>query len=368
MRKIIHCDADCFFAAIEIRDDKRLFGRPVAVGGDPQRRGVISTCNYEARKFGVHSAMASAHAMRLCPELLIVPHNFEKYRIASQQIRDIFFEYTDLVEPLSLDEAFLDVTQSPQCKGSATLMAKEIRQKVKERVNITVSAGVAPNKFLAKIASDWQKPDGLTVITPDSIDAFVNQLPVKRIFGVGKVMTDKLNRLGVRTCGDLQKYSVFELTQLFGAFGARLFELSRGVDDREVKVSRRRKSLSVEHTYAEDLPGVEQCLAKLPELYLSLKNRLKRVDSDYRVVKSFVKLKFTDFTTTTLERSGTKAELGFYRELIEEAFSRGNRPVRLLGLGVRFVDLNEGEESTQLDLFQNPSHMTQSNQIQDIDE
>ncbi|TQV80146.1 DNA polymerase IV [Exilibacterium tricleocarpae] len=351
MRKIIHCDADCFYAAIEMRDDPNLRGRPLAVGGASDRRGVISTCNYEAREFGVRSAMASAHAKRLCPDLLIVPGNMEKYRQASREIREIFFDYTDLVEPLSLDEAFLDVSESQRCRGSATLMAQEIRRRVCEQLQITVSAGVAPNKFLAKIASDWHKPDGLTVITPGEVDQFVVKLPVDRIFGVGKVTAQKLKRMGVDTCGDLRQFSIFELTERFGAFGVRLYELCRGQDERQVKPSRRRKSLSVENTYAEDLPGLPQCLEKLPELFLELKGRLNRVDSDYRVVKAFVKLKFNDFTTTTLERVGTSARLHDYRELCEEAFARGDRPVRLLGLGVRFVDLRDDQVTAQLDLF-----------------
>ena len=351
MRKIIHCDADCFYAAIEMRDDPNLRGRPLAVGGASDRRGVISTCNYEAREYGVRSAMASAHAKRLCPDLLIVPHNMEKYRQASMQIREVFFDYTDLVEPLSLDEAFLDVSESRRCRGSATLMAQEIRRRIHERLQITVSAGVAPNKFLAKIASDWQKPDGLTVITPEQVDEFVIKLPVDRIFGVGKVTAEKLRRMGIETCGDLRQLSVFVLTERFGAFGARLYELCRGQDERQVKPSRRRKSLSVEHTYPEDLPGLAQCLDKLPELFVELKGRLNRVDSDYQVVKAFVKLKFNDFTATTLERAGTSARLGDYRELCEEAFARGNRPVRLMGLGVRFVDLSDDQVVAQLDLF-----------------
>ncbi len=355
MRKIIHCDADCFYAAIEMRDDPSLRGRPLAVGGDPSRRGVISTCNYEAREFGVHSAMASAHARRLCPDLLIVPHNPEKYRQASAQIREVFFDYTDLVEPLSLDEAFLDVSDSGKCQGSATLMAQEIRQRIFERLQITVSAGVAPNKFLAKIASDWRKPDGLTVVTPEQVDDFVVQLPVDRIFGVGKVTAGKMRRMGIETCGELRRFSVFELTERFGSFGARLFELCRGRDERPVKPSRRRKSLSVEHTYAEDLPGLPQCLEKLPELFVELKGRLGRVDRDYKVVKAFVKVKFNDFTTTTLERVGTSARLHDYRQLCEGAYARGERPVRLLGLGVRFVDLRDEPIAAQLDLFTPPA-------------
>ena len=199
MRKIIHCDADCFFAAVEMRDDHSLVGRPLAIGGAVERRGVISTCNYEARAFGVRSAMATAMAKRLCPELLVLPHSMDKYKQASLQMRDIFQDYSSLVEPLSLDEAFIDVSHSLQCRGSATLMAQEIRQRVLEEVGITVSAGVAANKFLAKIASDWNKPNGLCVIPPNKTDRFVSQLPVDRLFGVGRVTADKLHQMGIQT-------------------------------------------------------------------------------------------------------------------------------------------------------------------------
>lgn len=350
-RKIIHVDADCFFAAIEMRDDPNLRDRPMAVGGDPGRRGVISTCNYEAREFGVHSAMASINAKRLCPELIIVPHSTGKYREASQVMRDIFFDYTDLVEPLSLDEAFLDVSECAKHHGSATLIAQEIRQRVEAALSITVSAGVGPNKFIAKVASDWQKPDGLTVVTPSNVDTFTAQLPIKKVFGVGKVTAEKMNRVGVKTCGDLRRYSIFELSELFGSFGPRLYTLCRGEDDRQVKPSRRRKSLSVEHTYERDLPSLESCLSQLPDLFSQLKGRLKKVDEDYRVVKAFAKIKFDDFSSTTVERVDTQARLEDYQSLMEEAFERGQRPVRLLGVGVRFVDLNEDEDFVQLDIF-----------------
>lgn len=351
MRKIIHCDADCFFAAIEMRDDPSLRHRPIAVGGSSERRGVISTCNYEARRFGVRSAMASAYAKRLCPDLLIVPHRMDAYREASLQMRHVFYDFSDRVEPLSLDEAYLDVTDSEHCQGSATRIAEAIRQRVHEALGITVSAGVAPNKFLAKVASDWRKPDGLYVVTPDRVDDFVRALPVNRVPGVGRATAQRLAQMGVSTCGDLQRYDVFELSERFGAFGVRLHHLCHGRDERTVTVSRRRKSLSVEHTFAQDLPNVEHCLGQLPGLLQSLALRLRRVDGDYRVVKRFVKLKFDDFTTTTLERVGTEVSVRAFQALCEEAFARGARPVRLLGVGVRFVDLREDQAFYQLDLF-----------------
>ncbi|WP_027328646.1 DNA polymerase IV [Marinimicrobium agarilyticum] len=351
MRKIIHCDADCFFAAIEMRDDPALRNRPMAVGGSSDRRGVISTCNYEARRYGVRSAMASAYAKRLCPDLLIVPHRMDAYREASLAMRHIFYDFSERVEPLSLDEAYLDVTASEHCRGSATRIAEAIRERVRDTLGITISAGVAPNKFLAKVASDWRKPDGLFVITPEQVSDFVRGLPVERVPGVGRATANRLSQWGIASCGDLQRYDVFELSERFGAFGVRLHELSHGRDERSVTVSRRRKSLSVEHTFPQDLPDLDRCLGQLPGLLQSLGRRLRRVEGDYRVVKAFVKLKFDDFTATTLERSGAEVGLAGYSQLCREAFERGGRPVRLLGLGVRFVDLREDQAFYQLDLF-----------------
>ena len=349
-RKIIHCDADCFYAALEMRDDPRLRGIPLAVGGSAERRGVISTCNYEARRFGLHSAMASAHAKRLCPQLVIVPPNFDCYRKAADQLRAIFHRYTDLVEPLSLDEAFLDVSQSEMCCGSATLMAKAIRQAVEKELGITISAGVSCNKFLAKVASDWQKPNGLTVVEPQQIDEFVRQLPVKRIFGVGKVTAQRLHQLGIKTCGQLQQFDKVELTQHFGSMGLRMYDLCRGEDNRAVQSEWRRKSLSVEHTYPLDLRDLNRCLAEIPALFQQLHTRIRRLDKAYRIIKGFVKVKFDNFSTTTLERMGSQALLDDYRVLCADAFERGKRPVRLLGLGVRLLD-EEIRNQQQLCLF-----------------
>lgn len=355
MRKIIHLDADCFFAAIEMRDDPSLVNRPIAVGGHSEHRGVLSTCNYEARRYGIHSAMPTRTAKRLCPDLLVLPHRMEAYREASMQMRNIFYEYTDIIEPLSLDEAFLDVSDSGFHHGSATLIAQEIRAKIKKQIGITVSAGIAPNKFLAKIASDWNKPDGQFVITPAQVPDFVAQLPVKKIYGVGKSMAAKLSEANIFTCSDLQNFSVFELTQRYGQMGTRLYHLSRGIDNRPVNADRRRKSLSVENTFAQDLSGVEQCLNEIPSLSQQLAIRLRRVDEDYKVVKLFVKIKFTDFSITTIERSATAVSNAELQSLCSEAYSRKNMPVRLLGVGVRFIDLREQREFFQLPLFNNES-------------
>lgn len=350
-RKIIHCDADCFYASVEMRDDPTLRGRPMAVGGSSDRRGVITTCNYEARKFGVHSAMPSATAKRLCPDLILIPGRMDVYKDVSKQMHRIFYEYTELVEPLSLDEAFLDVSESTLHHGSATLIAKEIRQRISDEIGITVSAGIAPNKFLAKIASDWNKPNGQFVITPDQIDEFIIKLPVKKIYGVGKAMAAKLAEQNIFTCEDIQKYSIFELTQCFGQMGLRLHNQSRGIDDRPVESDRRRKSLSVENTFNRDLTSVDQCLNELPLLVQQLITRLRRVDDDYKIVKLFVKIKFSDFTSTTIERGGISVSLEALKELCVEAHARKGMAVRLLGVGVSFVDLREGNVSQQLDFF-----------------
>ncbi|TKD40690.1 DNA polymerase IV [Azotobacter chroococcum] len=347
-RKIIHVDCDCFYAAIEMRDDPRLATRPLAVGGAPERRGVIATCNYEARAHGVRSAMPARQALKLCPELLIVRPRFEAYKAASREIQRILRDYTEFVEPLSLDEAYLDVSASPHFSGSATRIAQDIRRRVWHELRITVSAGVAPNKFLAKIASDWRKPDGLFVISPAEVEAFVAELPVNRLHGVGKVTAERLGRLGIRTCKELRQWSRLALVREFGSFGERLGQLAWGIDERPVEVDSRRQSLSVEHTYARDLPDLAACLERLPQLLEELDGRLAQLDDSYRPDKPFVKVKFHDFTQTTLEQAGAGRGLDSYRRLLGAAFARGARPVRLLGVGVRLLDGRGGE---QLELF-----------------
>lgn len=337
-RKIIHCDCDCFYAAVETRDDPALRGRPVAVGGRADQRGVVATCNYEARHFGIHSAMATAQAIKRCPDLVVIPPSMEKYRIASRQILSIYRDYTELVEPLSLDEAFLDVSNASHFQGSGTLMAQEIRARIAETVGIIASAGVAPNKFLAKIASDWNKPDGLFVIRPHEIDAFVAALPVKKLHGVGKVTAAKLNRLGAETCADLRQWTMLELQHHFGKFGNRLFDLCRGIDDREVSVNRDRKSVSVEETYVNDLPDLAAVIAELPALVVLLAARVKRAEAERFIIKLYIKMRFSDFRQTTVECIANAMDMGLFQKLITTGFARRRLPVRLLGLGVRLAD------------------------------
>lgn len=341
-RKIIHCDCDCFYASIEMRDNAELRHVALAVGGSPDKRGVVATCNYAARKFGIHSAMAAATAKKRCPDLVIIRPNMEKYRVASAQIHEIFRDYTDKIEPLSLDEAYLDVSHCEQHHGSATLIAEEIRARVAERVGITISAGIAPNKFIAKIASDWNKPNGQFVVTPAEVEAFVLQLPVKKLFGVGKVTAAKMARQGLETCADLRDLGEEELTRRFGSFGTRLYQLSQGIDNREVQTERSRKSLSVENTYAQDLPDLESCLQQFTLLQEELERRLAKHLEKYQIKKQFVKIKFHDFTKTTVEMLSDSTTPENFLALAEQGFLRGNKAVRLLGMGVRLEPINTG--------------------------
>jgi len=348
MRKIIHIDADCFFAAVEMRENPRLVNRPIAVGGAADKRGVIATCNYPARAFGVRSAMATAYAKKLCPALLVIRPRFELYRAVSQQMRQILRQYSEIIEPLSLDEAYLDVTGSAHFSGSATRIAADIRRQIKDQLGLCVSAGVAPNKLLAKIASDWRKPDGLFVIRPEEVLDFVAELPVNRLYGVGKVTASKLQRLGIQTAGDLRERDLLELTRLFGRFGEQLWQFSRGIDERPLETASKRQSLSVETTFAKDLPDIESCLAELPALLAELERRLQKL-GEYRMDKPFVKVKFCDFNQTTLEQSGARADLAGFAALLKRAYARAAKPVRLLGIGVKLREI--GGAGEQLLLF-----------------
>ncbi len=355
LRKIIHCDCDCFYASVETRDNPALRGRPIAVGGDAARRGVIATCNYEARAFGIHSAMATATAMRRCPELIVLAPNMDKYREVALHIRGIFAQFSEIIEPLSLDEAYLDVTGSSAYQGSATRIAQAIRQQVSSELGITISAGVAPNKFLAKVASDWNKPDGLTVITPAQVDDFVLSLPVGKIHGVGKVMAQRMAALDIYTCADLRLRSMDELQRHFGKFGQQLYDYARGIDHRDVKTHRQRKSLSVENTYAEDIEGVEMALAALPALLAELKRRLAK-HSGESFTGVFVKLKAADFRQTTIERRCDGfLELDLFETLLSEGWLRMESSLRLIGVGVRFGrkqgEVAERRAEYQLELF-----------------
>lgn len=328
---------DCFYAAIEIRDNPSLADKPVAVGGEASERGVLCTCNYIARKFKVRSAMATAYAKRLCPDLIVLPVNMNKYREVAQIIQAIFLEFTALVEPLSLDEAYLEVTHSSHYQGSATLMAKAIRQKIWDTVKLTASAGVSTNKLLAKIASGWNKPNGLFIIRPEEIDNFIKDLAVDELFGVGKVTAKKLYQLGLRTCSDLQKISLSELQNHFGEKGGhRLYEQCRGIDNRTVEPNRTRKSLSVEQTFKEDTPLDEQCISILHELYDSFLIRLQKHAPTHQIKNQYIKIKLSNFKTITLERSCQAVNFFLYELLLSEVIKRSYGKIRLMGIGVHF--------------------------------
>ncbi|MGZ9897430.1 DNA polymerase IV [Shewanella gaetbuli] len=354
-RKIIHIDMDCYFAAVEMRDFPELQDKPIAVGGRSDRRGVISTCNYAARKFGVRSAMSSYQALKLCPQLVLVPGRMHVYKTVSMQIQQIFQRYSDLIEPLSLDEAFIDVTDCQQHHGSATLIAQAIRADIYNETGLTASAGVAPIKFLAKIASDLNKPNGQYVITPEDIPTFIKTLPLKKIPGVGKVTAEKLSALGLETCEDVQQYPSHKLLAAFGKFGSVLLERANGIDPREISNNRVRKSVGVETTLAKDIFTLAQCHQVLPQLIQELDNRINRSAKDRGIHKQVVKLKFNDFKQTTIEQRSDEISVNVFYQLLEQALTRSHgRGIRLIGVSVGLAEQREKKlqtkSVTQLDL------------------
>lgn len=350
VRKIIHIDMDCFFAAVEIKHRPQLRGKPVGIGGPPHTRSVLCTANYEARKFKVKAAMPSSLAMRLCPNLILIPPNIELYKKESQAVHKIFERFTSLIEPLSLDEAYLDVTNSSHFNGSATLIAKEIRSLIFNELNLTASAGIAPNKFLAKIASDWCKPNGQFVIKPDDIENFMKKLEIEKIYGVGKVTAKKMHDLGLRTCLDIQKTTVQQMKRWFGSRGAELFDLAHGIDNRKLEPCSERKSLTVEETFNSDLGSLKECLDKIPDLYQDWERRMQKLNRQESIRGFVVKAKFFDFKTTTHEVSSTKwPTQDDFKILLEEIWRRRSEPIRLIGLGVRLgSDKTKKEDSFQL--------------------
>jgi DNA polymerase IV len=338
IRKIIHVDMDAFYASVEQRDRPELRGKPVIVGGDPHSRGVVAACSYEARKFGIHSAMASSRAYKLCPEAVFMRSRFDVYRAVSAQIREIFNEYTDLVEPLSLDEAFLDVTENRKGLASATQIALDIKEQIRKRTGgLTASAGVSYNKFLAKVASDMNKPDGITVVTPKEAAVFIDKLPIRRFFGVGKVTEEKMLQLGIKTGADLKRFEKQALIDLFGKSGGYFYAIARGMDDRPVEPNRIRKSLGKETTLSEDIDDLDRMLEILEDIAFELENSLVKRDLKGRTIT--LKLKYHDFQIVT--RSITLDEptdasaimLGQVRSLLQKT-EAGDRKVRLLGISM----------------------------------
>jgi DNA polymerase-4 len=345
-RVIIHLDMDCFYAAIEVRDRPSLRGKPVGVGGARDRRGVLTTCNYEARKFGVRSAMPTFMALQRCPNLIVLPTRFDVYRREAAVIRGILYRFTSTIEPLSLDEAYLDVTAHP---GAPEALAQEIRSAIFQKTKLTSSAGIGPNKLIAKIASEINKPNGQFEVKPQDVPEFMRDLPVRKIWGVGEKSERKLEALGAKTCRELQRFSRPTLVDLFGKFGVELYDLCRGIDHRPVEPDRPRKSLSTEETFAFDLTTLNQCEEKLEELFQDLMADLAQKESTRETTKIFVKLKFNDFTRTTAERAGLAPTLEDFRSLLEEAFARTGKPVRLIGLGIRLAET--APQNAQMDLL-----------------
>lgn len=353
IRKIIHVDMDAFYASVEQRDNPDLRGKPVIVGGNPSGRGVVATCSYEARKFGVHSAMPASQAVRLCPHGIFVKANFDAYKKASQQIREIFFEYTDLVEPLSLDEAFLDVTENHRNIPSATLIAKEIKERIYEETKLTASAGVAHNKFLAKVASDVNKPNGLTLITPEKAEAFLEELPIEDFFGVGKATQKKMHAVGINSGADLKKWSEIDLVKAFGKSGRFYYRIVRGIDHREVKPHRVRKSYGKERTFSEDIDSLEWIHNFLDELAQTIAEGMKKINAAGKTIT--LKVRYDDFDTITRSYSLPHHTNRYQditdvvRKLLEET-EVGKRPVRLLGITLSNLNLNEETVWEQLEL------------------
>lgn len=341
-RKIIHIDMDCFYAAVEMRERPELAGRPIAVGGG-SRRGVVTTCNYPARVFGVRSAMPGFLARQCCPELIFLPVRFDLYRAESLRIRAILNDYSVLVEPLSLDEAYVDVTHQDRFAWD---LAREIRRRIRETTGLTASAGVAPNKMLAKIASDWHKPNGQFAVTPEQVETFMLKLPVSKLWGVGPKCAARLSELGVSTCADLQKIPRLELHARFGKWGDELFDLCRGRDDRAVVADRPRKSLANERTFSKLLDSDDVCRVALLSLVDELLAELRTKASDRMVRKAVVKVKFSNFTTTTRECVCVDPRPEVFTELLSAARARSVLPVRLLGVGVRFAEQFSDSETS----------------------
>lgn len=335
-RRILHCDMDCFYAAVHMRDDPELRGKPVIIGGSPDSRGVVAAASYEVRAFGVHSAMPASRARRLCPDAVFLRPDFVRYRRESEKIFAIFREFTELVQPVSIDEAYLDVSEQWREFGSATSLAKGLRERIRATTGLTVSVGVGPNRLVAKIASDFDKPDGLTVVGPRHVRRFLDPLPARKLPGVGPVTDRKLAQLGLETVAQIRAQGEGELERVLGKFGRALFRYSRGQDDRPVRVHRERKSLSSETTFARDLEDIDRIEAEIGRLAVGVARSLEKKELSAGTVT--IKVRYANFQTVT--RSRTLAVPTSEPELLCETARQllqrteaGKRPVRLLGVG-----------------------------------
>jgi len=343
-RKIIHIDMDAFYASVEQMDQPDLRGKPLAVGGS-EIRGVVSAASYEARKFGVRSAISGIQAKRLCPDLIFVPPRFDRYKEISKQIRNIFFEYTDLVEPLSLDEAYLDVTENKKGNPSATLLAQEIRQRIFEEVGLTASAGISINKFVAKIASDYNKPNGQKTVHPDEVASFLEKLDVKKFYGIGKVTAEKMYQLGIFTGIDLKQKPLDYLEKHFGNSGLHYFQIVRGIHESAVKPNRKIKSVGAERTFNENLSSEIYLEERLLNIAVELEKRLKKSKIAGKTIT--LKIKYSDFTLQT--RSKTMPYFITDKAIIADVAKvllyqeRLRNSVRLLGISIH--NLNNEEPS-----------------------
>jgi DNA polymerase-4 len=350
LRKIIHIDMDAFYASVEQMDQPHLRGKPLAVGGS-EIRGVVSAASYEARKFGVRSAISGIQAKRLCPDLIFVPPRFDRYKEISKQIRNIFFEYTDLVEPLSLDEAYLDVTENKKGNPSATLLAQEIRQRIFEEVGLTASAGISINKFVAKIASDYNKPNGQKTVHPDEVASFLEKLDVKKFYGIGKVTAEKMYQLGIFTGIDLKQKPLDYLEKHFGNSGLHYFQIVRGIHESAVKPNRKIKSVGAERTFNENLSSEIYLEERLLNIAAELEKRLKKNKIAGKTIT--LKIKYSDFTLQT--RSKTMPYFITDKAIIADVAKdllyqeRLRNSVRLLGISIH--NLNN-EETSKIELPQ----------------
>jgi len=353
LRKIIHIDMDAFFASVEQLDNPELRGKPVAVGGSGER-SVVAAASYEARKFGVRSAMPSIIAKRLCPELIFVRHNFSRYTEVSSTIMKIFSQYTDLIEPLSLDEAFLDVTSDKKNIGSATVIAKKIRQDIKAETGLTASAGVSVNKFLAKIASDINKPDGLFLIKPEDAEKFIEGLAVEKFYGIGKVTAEKMHKLGIHTGSDLKRWDLVSLVRNFGKAGVFFFDIVRGIDNRPVEPDQERKSVGTELTYEKDLITNFEVIAELYKLEKELMERVEHSEATGRTIT--LKIKFSDFRQITRSKTLQKYIRDFdtlHKEVSElrKSIKLDGTRIRLLGVTISNLESDDCSDR-QLYLFE----------------